>query len=74
VRHRHETSADLKASPFGTENDDRYTLRSTRWDRYPSTLDNDRLEEWPDLFTDDCLYEIVPRENAWRCHIEGAAH
>jgi len=43
-------------------------------DRYLSTLDNDRLEEWPDLFTDDCLYEIVPRENAWRCHIEGAAH
>jgi len=33
-------------------------------DRYLSTLDNDRLEEWPDLFTDDCLYEIVPRENA----------
>jgi anthranilate 1,2-dioxygenase small subunit len=33
-------------------------------DRYVSTLDNDRLEEWPDLFTDDCLYEIVPRENA----------
>ena len=22
-------------------------------DRYLSTLDNDRLEEWPDLFTDD---------------------
>jgi anthranilate 1,2-dioxygenase small subunit len=32
-------------------------------DRYVSTLDNDRLEEWPDLFTDDYLYEIVPREN-----------
>ena len=27
-------------------------------DRYLSTLDNDRLEEWPDLFTDDCVYEI----------------
>lgn len=30
---------------------------------YTSALDNDRLESWPDFFTDDCLYEIVPREN-----------
>lgn len=32
--------------------------------RYFNTLDNDRLEQWPDFFIDDCLYEIVPRENA----------
>jgi anthranilate 1,2-dioxygenase small subunit len=32
-------------------------------DRYVATLDNDRLEEWPALFTDDCLYEIVSKEN-----------
>jgi anthranilate 1,2-dioxygenase small subunit len=32
-------------------------------DLYTSTLDNDRPEEWPGLFVDDCLYEIVPREN-----------
>ena len=32
-------------------------------DRYIDTIDNDRLEEWPELFTDDCLYEIVPKEN-----------
>lgn len=31
---------------------------------YTSALDNDRLESWPDFFTEDCLYEIVPRENA----------
>lgn len=30
---------------------------------YIHALDNDRLEDWPDFFTDDCLYEIVPREN-----------
>ncbi|MET0153263.1 MAG: aromatic-ring-hydroxylating dioxygenase subunit beta, partial [Candidatus Binatia bacterium] len=23
----------------------------------------DRLEEWPDFFTEDCLYRVVPREN-----------
>ena len=32
-------------------------------DRYVSVLDNDRIEAWPDLFVEDCLYEIVPREN-----------
>ncbi|MFL9925370.1 aromatic-ring-hydroxylating dioxygenase subunit beta [Herbaspirillum lusitanum] len=30
---------------------------------YIHALDNDRLEDWPEFFTDDCLYEIVPREN-----------
>ncbi len=33
-------------------------------ERYVSTIDSDRLEEWPDLFTEDAVYEIVPKENA----------
>jgi len=33
---------------------------------YISNLDNDRLEAWPTLFTENCLYEIVPKENADR--------
>ena len=33
-------------------------------ENYIHALDNDRLEDWPEFFTDDCLYEIVPRENA----------
>jgi anthranilate 1,2-dioxygenase small subunit len=32
-------------------------------DAYVAALDNDRLEDWPQFFTDDCLYEIVPKEN-----------
>jgi anthranilate 1,2-dioxygenase small subunit len=32
-------------------------------DRYVDVIDNDRLEQWPDLFVEDCLYEIIPREN-----------
>ncbi len=32
-------------------------------ERYIAVLDNDRLEEWPELFADDCFYEIMPREN-----------
>jgi anthranilate 1,2-dioxygenase small subunit len=31
---------------------------------YVSMIDADRLEGWPELFTEDCVYEIVPRENA----------
>ncbi len=32
--------------------------------RYVRCIDDDRLEEWPDYFVDDCLYKIVPRETA----------
>lgn len=32
-------------------------------ERYVSVLDNDQLEQWPALFTESCLYEILPKEN-----------
>jgi anthranilate 1,2-dioxygenase small subunit len=32
-------------------------------DAYVDALDNDRLEAWPDFFVEDCLYEIIPKEN-----------
>ena len=31
--------------------------------RYAATLDDRRFDEWPEFFTDDCTYRIVPREN-----------
>jgi anthranilate 1,2-dioxygenase small subunit len=31
---------------------------------YVQCIDDDRLEEWPNFFTEDCVYRIVPRENA----------
>jgi len=31
---------------------------------YVHCIDDDRLEEWPDFFTEQCLYKVVPRENA----------
>ena len=31
--------------------------------RYIRVIDEDRLEEWPDLFTETCLYRIITREN-----------
>jgi anthranilate 1,2-dioxygenase small subunit len=30
---------------------------------YAQCIDNDELENWPDFFTDTCLYRIIPREN-----------
>jgi anthranilate 1,2-dioxygenase small subunit len=30
---------------------------------YVGALDNNRLEEWPDYFTEECRYEIIPKEN-----------
>ena len=33
-------------------------------DEYITTLDTHALEAWPEMFVDDCLYEIIPKENA----------
>ena len=30
---------------------------------YVDCLDHNRLEEWPDFFVEDCLYQIIPHEN-----------
>lgn len=32
--------------------------------RYVQCIDDDRLEEWPAFFVEDCKYIIHPRENA----------
>jgi anthranilate 1,2-dioxygenase small subunit len=31
--------------------------------RYAQAIDDDRLEAWPEFFTEDASYAIVPREN-----------
>ena len=31
--------------------------------RYVASLDEDRLEEWPGYFTEDCRYQIISAEN-----------
>ena len=30
---------------------------------YAHCIDDDRLEQWPEYFTEDCEYRIIPREN-----------
>ena len=41
---------------------DRDALRHF-YDEYHAILDDVRLDEWPSLFTEDCLYRVIPREN-----------
>ena len=46
---------------------------------YAACLDEERFEEWPEFFTDPCVYKIVPRENferglplaTWLCESKG---
>ena len=33
---------------------------------YVEVIDDDRLEEWPELFIDDAVYKVIPRENSDR--------
>ena len=33
-------------------------------DAYADCLDSDRLEEWPEFFTERCIYKVIPYENA----------
>jgi salicylate 5-hydroxylase small subunit len=30
---------------------------------YADTLDEGQLESWPDFFTENCVYKVMPREN-----------
>ena len=33
------------------------------YDAYYGVLDDIDLQAWPDFFTEDCLYRVIPREN-----------
>src|SRR3954451_24737811 len=33
------------------------------YSNYAACLDGDRLEEWPEFFTDDCHYRVTSAEN-----------
>ena len=33
------------------------------YDEYYTILDDVRLDDWPALFTEDCVYRVIPREN-----------
>ena len=35
----------------------------TLYNRYAQRLDDGPLEQWPDLFTEHCSYQVIPRDN-----------
>jgi len=41
---------------------------------YAATIDRDRLEEWPDYFTEDCLYKITSADNHKRGYAAGIVY
>ena len=41
---------------------DRDALRDF-YDEYYTMLDDVQLDEWPGLFTEYCIYRVIPREN-----------
>jgi anthranilate 1,2-dioxygenase small subunit len=38
---------------------------------YAHCIDDDRLEEWPEFFTESCRYQIIDRENHARGSVVG---
>lgn len=49
-----------------TQTRGRQALRELALDlqaRYVATLDDRRIRDWPDLFTEDACYSVVPRSN-----------
>lgn len=48
-----------------TGSDMLYRLAALNTD-YAATIDDDRLEDWPDLFHAECLYKITTAENVRR--------
>lgn len=41
---------------------------------HAALIDDDRLEEWPDLFAEDCEYSVIARENVARDMKLAAVH
>jgi 3-phenylpropionate/cinnamic acid dioxygenase small subunit len=42
--------------------------------RYANCIDADRLEEWPELFLDQCLYKITSADNHRRGYAAGLVY
>jgi anthranilate 1,2-dioxygenase small subunit/terephthalate 1,2-dioxygenase oxygenase component beta subunit len=55
-------------------NDDQF-MRLLRLNAaYAAVIDTDRLEQWPDFFTERCLYKITSAENHKRGHAAGIVY
>jgi anthranilate 1,2-dioxygenase small subunit len=45
-----------------TEQEAERLIRGLIYD-YAHCIDDDRLEEWPDFFTEDCFYQVISRDD-----------
>ena len=57
-----ETQPQAPAAPKASLQDLHFEIEQLN-SEYAHVLDNERYEEFPDLFVEDCLYRVVPREN-----------
>jgi 3-phenylpropionate/cinnamic acid dioxygenase small subunit len=55
--------AETKPLRAVTPGSELYLELVTLNNEYADALDNERYDEFPEFFTDDCLYRVVPREN-----------
>lgn len=57
----------MSVSPLGAAMDaerQRLLLQIAEFNAtYAHCIDDDRLEQWPDFFAEDCEYRVIPREN-----------
>lgn len=61
------------------QNDELRNALEDLYAQYTGCLDEERFEEWPDFFTDACIYKIIPRINferglplaIWLCESKG---
>jgi salicylate 5-hydroxylase small subunit len=56
----HETTAPQPASRLAASD---YIGLLLFYQQYAETLDTGDLADWPGFFTEDCLYQVQPREN-----------
>ena len=56
-------SADTEKSQARAATPDERVRLQDFYDSYYEVLDEVRLNEWPDFFTQDTLYRVIPREN-----------
>jgi salicylate 5-hydroxylase small subunit len=55
-------------APTVVDHDTRWAIEEL-YAQYAACLDDGRLEEWPNLFVDDCRYILIPRENYEAGHL-----
>jgi 3-phenylpropionate/cinnamic acid dioxygenase small subunit len=57
-----ETKPQALATPTGSLQELQFEIERLNAE-YAHVLDNERYEEFPEFFVEDCLYRVVPREN-----------